>query len=83
MRRYLGAVPVLYTMLSELKVEETINQYCPSRSEVSHGTVAVVLVLNRLHAPRALWRVTDWLGQTVLGTVLGVEAIKFNKDRLG
>jgi len=82
LRRYLGALPVLYTVLSELQVEETINQYCPSRSEVSHGTVALVLVLNRLHAPRALWRVADWLGQTVLGTVLGVEAAKFNKDRL-
>jgi transposase len=82
LRRYLGALPVLYTVLSELQVEETINRYCPSRSEVSHGTVALVLVLNRLHAPRALWRVADWLGQTVLGTVLGVEAAKFNKDRL-
>jgi transposase len=82
MRRYLGALPVLYTVLQELKVEETINQYCPSRSEVSHGTVAVVIVLNRLHAPRALWRVADWLSQTVLVVVLGVEAAKFNKDRL-
>jgi transposase len=82
MRRYLGALPVLYTVLQELQVEETINQYCPSRSEVSHGTVALVVVLNRLHAPRALWRVADWLAQTVLGTVLGVEAAKFNKDRL-
>jgi hypothetical protein len=82
MRRYLGALPVLYTVLKELQVAETINQYCASRSEVSHGTVAVVLVLNRLHAPRALWRVADWLGQTVLGSVLGVEAAKFNKDRL-
>jgi len=82
MRRYLGALPVLYTVLQELGVEETINQYCPSRSEVSHGTVALVIVLNRLHAPRALWRVADWLSQTVLGVVLGVEAAKFNKDRL-
>jgi transposase len=82
LRRYLGALPVLYTVLSELKVAETINQYCPSRSEVSHGTVALVLVLNRLHAPRALWRVADWLGQTVLEPVLGVSAAKCNKDRL-
>lgn len=82
MRRYLGALPVLYTVLQELKVEATINQYCPSRSEVSHGTVAMVIVLNRLHAPRALWRVADWLSQTVLEVVLGVEAAKFNKDRL-
>lgn len=82
LRSYLGALPLLYTVLKELKVEQTINRYCDSRSEVSHGTVALVLVLNRLHAPRALWRVADWLGQTVLVRVLGVEAAKFNKDRL-
>jgi len=82
LRRYLGALPLLYIVLTELKIEETINQYCASRSEVSHGTMALVLVLNRLHAPRALWRVADWLGQTVLIRVLGVEAAKFNKDRL-
>jgi transposase len=82
MRRYLGALPLLYTVLQELKLEQIINQYCPSRSEVSHGTMALVLVLNRLHAPRALRRVADWLGQTVLVHSLGVEAAKFNKDRL-
>lgn len=43
----------------------------------------LVLVLNRLHAPRALCRAADWLGQTVLVRVLGLEAAKFNKDRLG
>jgi hypothetical protein len=80
--RQLGALPVLYTVLAELKVEETINQYCASRCEVSHGLVGLVMVLNRLHAPRAVWRVSDWLGQTILVRVLRVDPAKFNKDRL-
>ena len=74
MRYYMGALPLLYIVLAELKVEETINRYCPTQSKLSHGTVALVLALNRLHAPRALWRVADWLGQTVLVQVLGVDA---------
>lgn len=82
MRYYLGALPLLYTVLDELKVEESINRYCPTQSKLSHGTAVLVLVLNRLHAPRALWRVADWLGQTVLVQVLGVDAAKFKKDRL-
>lgn len=82
MRYYLGVLPLLYTVLSELRVTETVNRFCPSRSQVSHGEVALVLVLNRLHAPRALWRVADWLGQTTLVLVLGVEPAHFNKDRL-
>lgn len=79
---YLGALPLLYTVLDELRVAETIKRYCPTQGKLSHGTVVLVLVLNRLHAPRALWRVADWLGQTVLVQVLGVEPAKFNKDRL-
>jgi len=82
MRRSLGALPLLYRVLEELKLEPIINQYCPGRSEVSHGTGALVMTLNRLHAPRAVRRVSDWLGQTVLVHILGVEAGKFNKDRL-
>jgi transposase len=82
LRHYLGALPVLYTLLEELRVAEVIDQYAPTQSRLKHGTVAVVLVLNRLHAPRAMWRVADWLGQTVLVKILGVEAARFNKDRL-
>jgi len=82
MRYYLGALPLLYTVLTELRVAETVNRFCPSRSQVSHGAVTLVLVLNRLHAPRPLWRVADWLAQTTLVQVLGVEPAKFNKDRL-
>jgi len=82
LRYYLGALPLLYIVLAELQVEETINCYCPTQSKLKHGTVALVLVLNRLHAPRALWRVADWLGQTMLVQVLQVDASKFKKDRL-
>ena len=82
LRYYLGALPLLYTVLTELRVAETVNRFCPSRSQVSHGEVALVLVLNRLHAPRALWRVADWLAQTTLVQLLGVEPAHFNKDRL-
>lgn len=50
--RYLGALPVLYRLLEAIQVREIINRYCPTRADVDHGTVALVLVLNRLVAPR-------------------------------
>ena len=83
MQHYLGALPLLYTVLDELKVAEVINRHAPTQSSLSHGTVALVLILNRLHAPRALQRVSDWMGQTVLVKILGVNAERFKKDRLG
>jgi transposase len=83
LRRNLGALPVLYAVLEVLRVEEIINRHCPSEAEVSHGTVALVLILNRLTAPRALVNVADWVGRTILTQTLGIPADKFNDDRLG
>lgn len=82
-RYQLGALPVLYALLETLQVRQIINRHCPTRAEVDHGTVALVLLLNRLMLPLPLCQVADWMGQTVLGTVLGVPAAKFNDDRLG
>jgi transposase len=83
LRRHLGALPVLHTLLETLRVREIINRHCPTAAEVDHGTVAMVMVLNRLVAPRALHRVADWLSRTVLVYTLDIAADKFNDDRLG
>ena len=82
LRRHLGALPVLYALLNVLRVRRIINRHCPTAAEVDHGTVAMVLVLNRLMAPRPLSRVADWVARTVLVSALGIPASKFNDDRL-
>ena len=82
-RYQLGALPVLYALLETLQVRQIVNRHCPSRADVDHGTVALVLVLNRLMLPVPLYQVADWVGQTVLVAVLGLPASKFNDDRLG
>lgn len=79
----LGALPVLYALLETLQVRQIINRHCPTQAEVDHGTVALVLILNRLMLPLPLYQVADWAGQTVLVGVLGLPAAKFNDDRLG
>jgi len=83
LRRQLGALPVLYALLETLQVREIVNRYCPTQAEIDYGTVAMVLILNRLMAPRPLYQVADWLARTVLVYTLGVPAAKFNDDRLG
>ncbi len=79
----LGALPVLYALLETLQVRQIINRHCPTQAEVDHGTVALVLLLNRLMLPLPLYQIADWLGQTVLVAVLGIPVAKFNDDRLG
>ena len=82
-RYHLGALPVLYALLETLQVRQIINRHCPTHADVDHGTVAIVLVLNRLMLPLPLYQIADWVGQTMLVGVLGVPASKFNDDRLG
>lgn len=79
----LGALPVLVMLLQQLKVRETINSYCPTQGQIDHGAVALVLVLNRLIAPRPLYKIADWMTTTMLGVYLGIASSKFNDDRLG
>lgn len=78
----IGALPVLYALLETLQVRHIINRHCPTQREVDHGTVALVLVLNRLMYPAPLYRVADWVGRTTLIHMLGIPAAKFNDDRL-
>jgi transposase len=82
-RRHLGALPVLYALLEVLQVRAIINRHCPTRAEVDHGTVALVLILNRLMMPLPQCWVADWLARTVLVCTLSLPAEKFNDDRLG
>ena len=81
--RHLGALPVFCGLLDVLHVREIVNRHCPTRSKVDHGAVAVVLILNRLVAPRPLYQVADWMSRTMLVHTLGIPAAKFNDDRLG
>jgi len=81
-RRHMGALPILYTLLETLQVRTIINRYCPTRAEIDYGTVALVLVLNRLTMPLPLYQVGDWMARTVLESVLGIPAHKLNDDRL-
>lgn len=80
---FLGALLILYPLLEELEVAEVVNKYCPTEAEVEYGTVVVVLALNRLTAPRPLYKVADWMAYSILPQVLGIPAHKFNDDRLG
>ena len=81
--RYLGALPVMIALLERLKVRQIINHYWPTQSPVDQGAVALVLVLNRLMAPRPLYQIVTWLSTTLIAEHLGITPDMFNDDRLG
>ena len=81
--RYLGALPILVALLNRMQVRQIINRHCPTQSRIDNGAVVLVLVLNRLMAPRPLYKIVDWLATTLIAEYLGISKDKFNDDRLG
>jgi hypothetical protein len=81
--RWLGAIPVLMPIFQNLDVVSIINRYCPCQADVDEGTVALVLALNRLMSPRPLYKVEEWMEETVLEQTLGISPEKFHDRRLG
>jgi len=81
--RWLGAIPVLMPIFQNLNVVSIINRYCPCQADVDEGTVALVLALNRLMSPRPLYKVSEWMEETILEDTLGISPEKFHDRRLG
>src|SRR5262249_54962088 len=81
--RALGALPVLLPILELLQVRMITNTIVPSQADVDLGQVLVLLVLNRLLAPRPLYRVRTWLATTVLPQFLHLDPAQCYDMRLG
>jgi len=81
--RWLGAIPILMPILQRLNVVSIINRYCPCEADVDEGTVALIMALNRLMSPRPLYKVANWMAETVLVDTLGISAEKLHDRRIG
>ena len=73
----------LLPILRRLRVAQTINRHSPGEEEVSHGTTVEILTLNRLMAPKPLYKVKEWMAETVLEDTLGVSAEQMHDTRIG
>jgi transposase len=81
--KMLGALPLLLPIFRRLRVVETVNAHCPGKETVSHGLTTLLLGLNRLMAPKPLYKVHEWLTDTVLEDTLGISADQMYDVRLG
>jgi len=81
--RLIGALPLVYPILTALQVRQIVNEVVPNQAEVDVGQLVVLLTLNRLLAQRPLSRVSEWLAETVLPDVLRVAPDQIYDTRLG
>jgi hypothetical protein len=84
--RSLGALPALLPLCEQLGLRAIINRRCypegAAPEDLDVGCVALVLALNRLQAPAPLVHVEEWVAQSALGDLLGIDAGRCNDDRL-
>jgi transposase len=82
--RLLGALPLIADFARRLRIQTTIDQLCPSRSNahLTHGRVALALIANRLTQPKAMYRVLEWAQKWSVRELWGIDPDDLNDDRL-
>lgn len=79
-----GAACLTLPLLRELGVVEAVNAAVgASRHDIPHGAIINLLAVNRLQAPRPLYKVGTWLESTALSQALGVQPEQAHDTRLG
>ena len=85
---WLNQMGVLQPLLEQLHLRQVVSAalaavHGEETTVVASGRLVEVLVLNRLMAPRPLYRVGEWLQGSVLAHRLGVDPAQVNDARLG
>ena len=81
--RTVGALPMVLAFLEKLEVAKTIDELVPWEGEVPLGILVEILILNRLLAPKPLFRVGEWARQAAVTEYYGLTEEDLNDDRLG
>ncbi len=81
--RQLGALPLVLPILEALELGVQVNRLRPSKALIDLGRLALVLVLNRLLAPRPLSGIQEWAGETIVADCVGVAETDLYDMRLG
>lgn len=79
----IGGLNLLLNYVERIGLVEIVNRYCSRDGDISDGTVVAVMVINRLLSPCALSRMDEWVNDTGLHILLGINDPElFNYDRL-
>jgi transposase len=79
----IGAFPVIAEYLKKLGVAKIVDDVVPWEGNIPLGTLAEILILNRMLNPKALMRVGEWAHNAGVTQYYGVTAEQLNDDLLG
>lgn len=83
--KIVGCLPLLKDFTEKLGFSDIIDRICPADQQafLSFGTVAKILVLNRLSSPKPLYKIEEWSKKSGVEEVFGIQADYLNDDKLG
>lgn len=81
--RQIGAIPLVYPIITALQVRQLTNELIPSQADIDLGRIVELLTLNRLLAPQPIYRVQDWVAETVLPEMMDMAPEQVYDNRLG
>jgi len=79
----IGAFPVIAEYLKKLGVARIIDELVPWEGNIPLGTLAEILILNRMLNPKAIVRVGEWARKAGVTEYYRVTAEQLNDDLLG
>ena len=83
-QQLIGRNVLLYPMLRELRIAETINQTVESQAHLPIGSVAEIIILSRFAEKRVpMYHIATFCTENGLDTLYGIDAEKLNDDRVG
>jgi len=78
-----GALPVLSALMEQWGLARIIDEVVPWDGDVPLGTLAELLVVNRVEKPEAMYAVGEWAVEAGVADYYGLTAEQLNDDRLG
>jgi len=80
-----GTFPLYLSLTRNISIASIVDSIvsggADSRRKLSHGTVAELLVLNRLTSPTPLYRVEEWAREFKIDKIYGIDPDLLNDDR--
>ena len=81
--RRVGALPVVVAYLEKMNLAKLIDEHIPWEGDVPLGTIAEVMVCNRLLNPKAQYKIGEWAQRAGVCDYYDVTPEQLNDDRLG
>jgi transposase len=78
-----GALPVISECMERLRVADQVNDLVSWEGDVPLGTLVEVMMMNRLLAPKALFRLDAWAQKASVTDYFDLQPGQLNDDRLG